>query len=103
MSESTYAPDACDATSISVLTQPGQTALTRTPRPPHSTARVRVSPIRPCLLVLYAARARPPGQPRDAGAVDDGPLAAGQHVSAERLAQQERPRQVDLQDLPPHT
>src|SRR5829696_8266877 len=37
--------------------------LTRTPRPPHSAARVRVSPIRPCLLALYAARSETPSNP----------------------------------------
>jgi hypothetical protein len=45
------------------LTQPGQTALTRTPRPPHSAAKVLVSPIRPCLLALYAARSAIPRSP----------------------------------------
>ena len=45
------------------MTQPGHTAFTRTPRPPHSTARVRVKPIKPCLLVLYAARSAIPSNP----------------------------------------
>ena len=51
------------SSSISVFTHPGQTALTRTPRPPHSAARVRVRPIRPCLLALYAARSEIPSNP----------------------------------------
>ena len=37
--------------------------MTRTPRPPHSAARVRVSPIRACLLALYAARSAMPNSP----------------------------------------
>src|SRR5215204_1434131 len=52
MSASVWPPPAWSSSSISVFTQPGHTALTRTPRPPHSAARVRVSPIRPCLLAL---------------------------------------------------
>lgn len=46
------ATPAWSATSISVLTQPGQTAFTRMPRPPHSPARARVRPIRPCFEAL---------------------------------------------------
>jgi hypothetical protein len=37
--------------------------LTLIPRPPHSTASVRVNPISPCFVVLYAARSATPCNP----------------------------------------
>src|SRR5664280_550757 len=49
--------------SIPVFTHPRQMALTRTPRPPHSAARVRVSPMSPCLLAWYAERSATPSRP----------------------------------------
>src|SRR5579872_1544200 len=63
MSASVYPLRAWSRASISVFTQPGQTALTRTPHPPHSTARVRVIPIKPCLETLYASRSAMPKSP----------------------------------------
>ena len=84
-----------------VFTQPGQTALTRTPRPPHSTARVRVMPIRPCLLALYAARSATPSSPATEAMLTIEPGAADQHPPPERLAEQERPGQVHVDDPPP--
>src|SRR5205814_10318980 len=53
ISASLYPPPAAwSATSISVFTHPGHTAFTRTPLPPHSAARVRVSPTSPCFEAL---------------------------------------------------
>ena len=50
ISSSTRIPSRIACSTIGVLTGPGATATTRTPRPPHSTASTRVSPTIPALL-----------------------------------------------------
>src|SRR5450759_659793 len=87
--------------SVPVFTHPGQTALTRTPRPPHSAARVRVSPMSPCLLALYAERSATPSRPATEATFTDAARAGDQHQPTQLPAQQERPEQIDLEHAAP--
>src|SRR6202034_3566355 len=79
----------------SVAVQPGQSALTRTPLRPHSTARVLVSPTTAALAAPGGAENRPPRQPRHRGDVDHRAGAAGRQVRAGRLADPHRRVKVE--------
>src|SRR5262245_30535847 len=80
---------------------PGQTQLTRMPRPAYSIAVTRVRLMTPALAALYAPMAKS-AKPRDRRRVHDGATATLEQLGNGALGGAEHGGEAEVDDVAPH-